>query len=246
MSLVKRVIPVAFVLIALAAPTAALAQEAEPEEAPATVVADETKTKLGVGARVRYVFMPEAMLDLFLDHATGMSAFGFGIEVVRRKADFDIVFGLEYDSIAPENGLYLESGDDPGANCLATGECPDYTEFEDFALLGLDVSFIWHYKLHEAVQLRYGAGIGVGLVLGELYQTDTSCPPGTTIDDLEDPQHCTTTGFARVKSDDVPPVVPIVNLQLGARFKVADQLTINLEGGFRDVFFIGLGTDYIF
>lgn len=258
MRLVKHVIPVAFLaaffcggLTATSLVSTAAAQS-EDEEAVGepdvpTVVANPNATKLGVGARVRYVFMPQAVLNLFLDHSTSMNSVGFGLEVVRRKGDFDIAFGLEYDSIAPENGLYLESGDDPGANCRVTTECPDKTEFENFALLGLDATFLWHSKISDTVQFRYGAGIGVGLVLGSLYQTDTACPAGTTVDDLDDPNQCPVApGAARVKSDDVPPVVPIVNVQLGARIKLAPQLTINIETGFRNMFFLGLGTDYVF
>jgi hypothetical protein len=230
--LAKYVIPVAFVMVL--APEVARAQEAQAPK----------KSELAVGARARMVFMPEAVLNLFLDHSTSMMSFGIGGEVVRRKGDFDIVFGLEYDSIGPESGLYLESGDVPDQNCVVNGQCPDYVTFDNFAVLGFDVSFIWHARLAgDRVMLRYGAGIGVGLVLGEIYTTDTSCPAGTTVDDLDDPNHCPQMG-SRMAEDDVPPVVPIVNVLLGARIKLIDKLTLNIEGGFRDVFFVGAGLDY--
>jgi hypothetical protein len=205
---------------------------------------DPKVSKWGIGVRVRDVFMPTAVLNLFLDHSTPMNQAGFGGEIVRRKGDFDVVIALEYDSIQPSNGLYLKSGNNP-SNCVPGDTCPDFVTFKNFALLSGDVSFIWHYKITDLIQLRYGAGIGIGAVLGELDKTHTSCGGGTTVGQLDNPNACMQTGGA-IKSTDVPPVVPIVNVQLGARIKINKQLSVNVEMGFRDVFFAGLGTDYVF
>jgi hypothetical protein len=255
----KSLISLGLLAVLVTEPGAALAQEEEgappeggeaetaaeppPEEGDIPAVKrDPNKRRWGVGARLRYVFLPAGMVELFVDHATSMSSVGFGAEVVTRKGNFDVVFGLEYANIAPENGLYQEKGEDPSV----AGMYPDYVEFESFALLALDASFIWHATLSEKVQLRYGAGIGLGFVLGDIYQTDTVCPPGTTVGDLDDPNHCTTVPGTRVASDDVPPVVPIVNVLLGARFMLAEGLSLNVEGGFRDVFYLGVSSNYLF
>ncbi len=203
---------------------------------------DPDKPKFGLGLRARYVTIPQFLINLFVDHSTTMTSFGFGGEFVRRKGNFDIVVGVEYENISPPDGLYQEEGEDPAR----AGEYPDFTEFDGLALLGLDIAFVWHTNLHEKVQLRYGAGLGIGIVLGSIYQTDTMCPAGTTISDLDDPTHCPLAAGAPREKADVPPVVPIVNLLLGFRFKVNDQISINLEGGFRNMFFFGLGTDYFF
>jgi hypothetical protein len=72
------------------------------------------------------------------------------------------------------------------------------------------------------------------------------CPVGTTASDLDDENHCTRVPGTRHESDDVPPVLPVVNVLLGLRFMVNDDIGINLEGGFRDGFFLGLGTSYAF
>lgn len=237
MSLAKRVIPVAILVGVMSVPALATAQE-EPEEA--SIVAQKGQSQFGVGARVRYIFMPTSVLNLFLDHSTPLSSFGVGAEVVRRKGNFDVVFGIEYDGVSPEDGLYLEQGDNPST----PGEYPDYVEFDGLALLGFDASFIWHADIASKVQFRYGGGIGVGLVLGDVKQYDVVCPPGTTVDQLDDESQCA--GRVFDKNADVPPVVPIVNVVLGFRFKVNEQLTVNLDGGFRNVFYFGLGTDYIF
>jgi hypothetical protein len=231
---------------------AGTASESEPSEAPpaeeaVNAVAKGNKRQWGVGARLRYVFVPEGVLNLFLDHSTSMNSVGFGAEIVGRKGDTDIVFGIEYDGASPENGLYQDKGDDP-SNCAAVdpGNCPDYTEFDGLGMIGIDASFIWHAKLSSRVQLRYGGGLGIGIVTGSIYQTKRACPAGTTIDDLDDPNACSDVIEARKESEDVPPVVPIINALLGARFLISENLSLNVETGFRDVFYLGMGTDYIF
>jgi hypothetical protein len=231
--------------------------EATPTEAPSeegsAVVKQTNKRKWGVGARLRYVFVPQAMLNLFLDHSTSMNSVGIGAEVVGRKGDSDIVFGLEYDGASPENGLYQDKGDDPGLCNSGNGDqgkCPDYTRFDGLGMIGLDASFIWHANLSSKVQLRYGGGLGIGIVTGAMYKTKMKCATGTTLGDLDDPNACgdPKTNFVtpEEKSDDVPPVVPIINALFGARFLVSDNLAVNVETGFRDVFYLGMGADWIF
>ena len=205
--------------------------DAQLEEKP-----DEGAAKLGIGARIRYVSMPSAILNLFVEFSEPMSSVGFALEVVRRKRDFDIVFGLEYEKTSPDDGWWGEKGETPGQ----PGEDPDFVEFEDFALVSLDASFVWHKNFNEYVALRYGAGIGAGLVLGEIFQTDGMCT-SPSLDSCVVPP-----GNPREKSEDVPPVVPIVNVLLGVRIKANENLSFNIEGGFRDMFYFGAGGNYFF
>jgi hypothetical protein len=256
----------------LGAPRAAWAQDEENAEPPAEEGSAETgsgeageagsgeaddgtsiarptnKRRWGVGARFRYVFLPAGVLELFLDHATSLSSVGFGAEVVGRKGNFDLVFGIEYDSASPEDGLYQDKGDDPGDCGTNADTCPDFTHFDGLGMIALDANFIWHTKLADKIDLRYGGGLGIGIVTGAIYQTKRFCPANVETGDLDDPNSCPTTlpGESEKKSDDVPPVVPIVSLLLGVKFQVTENIGINVETGFRDVFFLGAGTDWIF
>jgi hypothetical protein len=206
------------------------------------VAAAEPSAQVGIGARGRFIFLPQSVLQLFLGHATSMTSFSVGGEVVRKKGNLDIVFGLEYANISPKDGLYLEKGKDP-ANF---GDSPDYVHFNNFSMISLDGSFIWHSDLTDFMQLRYGAGIGVGFLLGDIEKQKTSCASNTTVDQLDDPNTTQCVRQPTVKNADKPPVVPIVNLLAGIRFKLGEQGSINLELGFRDVFFGGLSLDYFF
>jgi hypothetical protein len=219
--------------------------EETPEDADGTpiVVAPAAKRQWGVGARLRYIFLPRSVVELFVDKGTGMNSVGVGGELVTRKGNFDIVFGLQYDSLAANNGLYQDKGDDPGQCTADPDKCPDLREFENFGMISVDASFIWHTDITEKIQLRYGAGIGLGIMTGKMYLTETRCPPGTTLEDLDSVSSCPTSG-AREEEEDVPPVLPIINLLVGARFMLADNISFNVETGFRDVFYLGAGFAY--
>jgi hypothetical protein len=217
----------------------------DPDEGAApTLIRDPNKRRWGVGARLRWVFLPKALIEVFVDHGTGMSSVGYGAEVITRKGDFDIVFGFEYEDIAPEAGLYLEKGDMP--NSMTDG--PDLVEFDGFGLLGLDVQFVQNARLTDKVALRYGGGVGVGLVLGDVLQTDYYCPGATQPSDLENQTGCVPVlgGKNKTPSDDVPPVVPIISALFGARFQVSDGFTLNFETGFRNMFYLGVSGGYLF
>jgi hypothetical protein len=230
------------------APTeeAAPAEEGAPAEPEAEVepAMKERSVRWGVGGRIRYVFMPKAVLNLFVDQSQSMTSVGFGLQGIRRKGDFDIVFGFEYENIAADTGYWTESGGDP-----SMGDT-DYVTFDGFGLLGLDIGFIWHQKIAEfgaagRVDFRYGAGIGIGFLLGDYIQTDAVCSV-TRVDQVNDTTCPPSMRGASVTNDSKPPVVPIVNVLVGSRVKVTDEIAINVELGFRDVFFFGVGSDYVF
>jgi hypothetical protein len=265
MSTSKRLISLALCSLLGLGSTTALAQEGgeaegeegaepmgeeTPEDADGTpvVVAPTQKRQWGVGARLRYIFMPRSVTELFVDKATSLNSVGFGAEIVTRKGNFDIVFGLEYDSLAAKSGLYQDKGDDP-ARCTGQAggdadQCPDFREFDSFGMVSVDASFIWHTDITEKIQLRYGAGIGLGLMTGKMDVTKTtSCPAGTTLDDLDNSGVCTRAPTTE-EEDDVPPVLPILNFLVGTRFMLADNIAFNVETGFRDIFYLGAGFSY--
>lgn len=209
----------------------------EPETA-----APEPSATIGVGVRMRYIFLPKSVLELFLGHATSLSSYAIGGEVIRRKGNLDIAFGLEYANISPEDGLYLEKDRNPA---LAT-DYPDFVHFDGFGMISVDGTFIWHADLAPWIQFRYGAGVGVGFLIGEIQKQKAPCGSTTTVDQLDDPNTCMVAPGTLVRKADYPPVVPIVNLLLGFRIKLRDEISLNIEGGFRDVFFVGGGIGYFF
>ena len=223
-----------------AAPAYAQATE-EPVAGNATLQSNQPSVALSVGLRGRYLYLPAGIIELFVDHATSVSSGGFGIEVTRRRGNSEVIIGLEYDNLEAESGLYLEKDDNPAI----FGQYPDYVAFDGLGLIGVDATFTWGERLHDRLELRYGAGFGLAIVTGGVYQADTQCPYGTTIGDLDDPGRCKKVGVAK-KSDKVPPVFPIVNAVIGLRAKVTEKVSVDLEGGLHNTLFLGIKSSYSF
>jgi hypothetical protein len=235
----RRAAACAALVSVLGASGVALAQDAEADADAAADVEDLDQPQWGVGLRIRPVTVPNWLIELFVDDGTSMTSVGYGIEAVRRRGNFDMVIGFEYESVNAGDGYYLEKGKmkaDPG------GDAVDYVEFDGLALMGLDFTFLWHAEFTRVFAFRAGAGIGAGLVLGKVWQTSQLC---TADADLESGAGCTSLQD-RHESDSVPPVIPIVNFQAGFRFRPIDKLSINLDGGFRDMFYVSLSADYFF
>jgi len=226
------------------------------DDLPAVLIEEPNKAYYGLGVRARGVSVPGFMLDLFFDHHTGgITSAGFGLELIRRKNNLDITLSTQYATYNGSNGVWLDAGSQPAT--------ADWVEFEDFAFLSADVSFIWHKPFSKFFALRYGAGLGVGFVLGEMIRQDAA---GCTSSNLADPQGCapqgatcdangcTSQSIRNVRpnnnpkiNDGVPPVLPTINLLFGGRISISPHFTINIETGYLfPSFFAGVGTAYLF
>lgn len=190
----------------------------------------------GLGGRIRYVTMPTLITNLFVDQSTPVHTASFGIELVRRKKMMDIAISIDGMPAAPQEGYWVESGGDPN------GGDADYLTSDGLFLLGLDVSFIWNRPIAHNIDFRYGVGLGVGVILGDLIRTDAVCP-GVGVGVEVSDRNCTHPGPGR-PDEDIPPAVPIINALIGLRFQLSEEIALNVEAGFRDLFFFGLGASY--
>jgi hypothetical protein len=194
------------------------------------------RTELGVGLRLRNVRIPRSLLELFVEQAAGGgSHLGIGAEFVRHKDNFEITVGIEYDSLAAGDGVWVDKGES------IPQDTADRVEFDGFSWITIDAAFIWHSKVHEKVALRYGAGIGLGFIRGEVLRTDVVC---TT----SDPSSCRNQpgGMVREPEDAIPPVFPVVNLLAGVQIRPVEKVAINLEVGIRTLPYLGTTITYFF
>jgi hypothetical protein len=208
--------------------------------------AEEKKKKkvvpeYGVGLRLRGVFEPSFMMNLFVEDQTsgGMFHPGFGLELNRRKGEFELVLGFEYENLSPDDGFWREKGDDG----TSPGQTPDFIEFDGLSWFTTDLTFMFHSPINDKVAFRYGAGFGLGIVFGDALQNDTNCT-GT---DFEN--DCTldmSAGAQKNDPADIPPVFPVVNLLVGAQFRPSRAVSINIETGLRTIFFFGVSGTYYF
>ncbi len=219
-------------LCLLAAPGAAQGQDAGTAAPHDEERASEVQ--YGVGLRFRGLFVPRSAFEYFVEVApSGVAQPEVGLEVIRRKGRFETALALAWAPLSPKDGVWL---DEPDHN-------PSLVEFDGFAWLSLDLTGVWAYPFDEYLALRYGMGIGVGVLLGTVRETDYECPDGRI--DVRVCRQSPTAEDVR-KRIDMPPVVPVVNAVLGLRYAPSPQVAFNFDGGLQTAFFAGLSVDIFF
>jgi hypothetical protein len=230
----------------------------DPTASPDTPATAEQKLEYGVDLRLREVFVPSWMLNLFIDHHTGgVSNTGFGADFVRRRGDVELQLGFEFEHIQPKEGVWINSGDN-----VASGDEADYLIGPDrsgkkLGWFSIEFTFLNHAPINKYLSVRYGGGAGLGIITGGLQKYDVPCAAGATNDNPEPgcvPVGVTspsgaagTASTARGPNNyDLPPVFPVVNAIIGLQIKPAPKAVINIEGGIRTIPFIGVSAGYFF
>lgn len=220
----------------------------DPAASPTTLEA-AAPVEYGVELRLRRVFVPNGLLELFVERAAGGAAnTGFGLDLVRRRGDVELLLGIEYEKITVGEGAWVEKGTDP-----SRGDEVDYIlgpgRGSNFGWLTLELTFAGHKKLHDKVAFRYGLGAGVGILTGELLKYDVLCGAGASNQNLE-PCRPQALGGAGQDADGLPaayklpPAFPVVNGILGVQVRPTRKTVVNVEGGIRTVPFVGISFGY--
>ena len=198
----------------------------------------------GIYAQLRWVSVPSWLLNIFTKQSVPLSSWGTGLSVFRRKGNFDIALSFNYQNMSPPAGNWLGSSATPLTDV-------SYLQFQSFAMYGFDFSFLWHNYFTDWFGIHYGAGVGIGILGGNIQRTkalDKNC----TAQNAGDPNQCTHNSNDSQTSvgplPNVPGAVPIFNVQLGVDFRVPKLRgwEARLEGGFYDAFYLGGGIGYTF
>ena len=190
-------------------------------------------TEYGLSVRGGLAVVPQGIYEAFVERASsGTSRPGFGAELVRRRGDFEVAFGVGYDELSPDDGLWLEDGDQPPE------DAPDLVEFEDLGWVTVGPTFTWHTPLGESerIALRYGAGAGVAIPTGDAFRTSTECDTS----DLDTCEPITEPEDGRLREPiSKPSVLPLASLVAGFQFRLHPRANLNVEAGFRTVGYAG-------
>lgn len=276
-----RRLETAFVAALLLTSLAARAQEpeplppgAEPQPPGGGPMKIETKPehevgKYQLGVRARYLFVTKAMLSPYFADNTGtqMNSWSLGMEFTYRppQKHYDVVTSLDFSWLNVDDGNYLGAGHDPSLDT-------HYTQFRNLSFISADVSIIGWHKFLPWLELRYGGGLGIGYVPGDVLITNNG--PMCTAANAKDPTQCYPVGIGPINGKptdaqeaalkategggtdtnttphrhegDKPPVMGVVNLLVGLRFYPVEHMAITWEIGFRDAMFTGLGVSYVF
>ncbi len=173
----KRLIGAVFGFGALCAPALVWAQD-EPapaeEEAAAEAQVDEAavadalegvqevrdKTYMFIGARYRNVIIPEFVIGLFADGGASLFAHTPGLEFAIRKNNMEYQLFAQLGFYTMEDTPFKGKSDDEDAWEIIDAR---------YKILFLGSDFMWSTdEFSPGFSLTYGAGVGLGLVFGDL------------------------------------------------------------------------------
>lgn len=206
--------------------------------APVPPPEEATGAEFGVGIRLRNVRLPQGIFELFVDRAAGGSSqLGIGVDLVRRRENFELQIGFEYEKIGAPAGIWVEK-DVP----VGPGNEVDFVEFNNFGWVSIEANFISHHNFTEQIALRYGGGAGIGILFGDVTHVDRTC----TSSDIAS-CNVDTNGGVKVKYDLKSPVYPVITGLIGLQYRPTKKATVNFEAGIRTALpFFGISGAYFF
>ncbi len=209
-------------------------QTTAPVTETAQAASQENPIHYGIGLRFRGLSIPQSVFERFAEVApSGMSQPGYGIELIRRRGNFETSYAISWADLSMDDGIWLDDFD----------HNPSLVEFDNFSWITLDVNAVWKHPFSSTWGLRYGIGIGLGILQGDILETDYECPGNRY--ELDACMQQPNADDVR-RPIDLPPVVPIMTALLGVQYAPSERVAINLEGGLQTVFFIGVSAAVFF
>jgi hypothetical protein len=204
----------------------------------ATPNADEPRVGVAVGLRQTWV--PKSIIELFVDKASGGSSeMGYRFELFRRKGDFEVQLGFEYESIFIQPGIWVQKGQDPSNGGA------DHVFFDNFGWFTIEATFLNHTSINKYVAIRYGGGAGLGILKGSVNRTDSTC--NSSDPNQANDNTCHDTPMPNDNTPyNLPPVFPVINAIIGLQIHPTDNILINIEGGIRTIPFAGIDVGFMF
>ena len=139
-------------------------------------------TPHALALRARWVTVPGWSIASFLTAHTQLNdGWSVGMEYLYRRAGFDVVLSVDYSWLEAASGNFLGKG-----NTAATET--HFTRFDKLSSLSFDASLIGHWNLTSWLELRVGAGLGIGYVFGNIYQITNNS--GCTDENAGDSTKC--------------------------------------------------------
>ena len=215
------------------APIALLVLTASVAHADTPAPSDDELTQWGLGVKVRRSFAPVGLQKLFVDDTPGKTHDdGAGFDFARRVRQLELVIGFGYDHLDGLDGYYLEKGGDP----LMPGKV-NFVHFDQLRWYTAEFTVVDHVRLHKFLEFRYGAGLGIGLVQGQVRETSALCVgPDLQQDCVNDPA-----GMKQNQPANIPPVLPVINVLVGLQLEPFRWLHIHVDAGLHTAPYVGAG-----
>jgi hypothetical protein len=235
----------------------ALDDDKQKERAPEEVAPEPqliSPIEYGVGVRLRSVWLPKAILELFVERAAGGAQnYGFGVDLTRRRGTTELQLGFEWERVNVGQGVWINKGDNVSAGDEADFVLGPDASGNQLSWFTVEFTFINHAEINKYFAVRYGGGLGLGIILGELDHYNIICTDATNsapepgcVPDRFGGTGMYSEGTQTQVAYDLPPVFPVVNAILGVSIKPTENMTINVEGGIRTLPFLGISSSVFF
>jgi len=208
----------------------------------------EGQTYLFVGARYRFILVPQFIMGMFADGGTTVGVHSGGAEFVVRRNNFEYDFALWLAGYSMDPTPFKAKTDAEDAWELVESR---------MKVLYLTADFLWSQVLSPEFAINYGMGAGFGLVFGPLYRNQAYRTPDGSyapcIDQLnpspfycgQDNDHYNNYEEPAWTKGSKPVVFPWLALQTGVRYKPHRNFVARFDAGFGlSGFFFGVGADY--
>ena len=264
-----RLLVAVYFLVGVAPRVHAEASAASPSDPPRAATPPRfspTDYKHALGVYARYLFVTELMFKPYVDHSTSLQSYDVGLQYTRRYASFEVVTSLDFSWFGVTNGNWLGRGNDPTLDTK-------YVEFDKLSALSVDVALIGHHAFTRWLEIKGGAGLGIGYVFGDVYTThnsnqvctaanagDTSkCYPisptagpiylnqpdtAAKLRATEDATRKSTAGDPHRTKEFKPPAIPVLNIMMALNFRLQRHISAQIEVGFRNAMFVGAGIHF--
>jgi hypothetical protein len=180
-----------------------------------------------LGAQGGYFSIP---VGAYYEEYESISVVPYGIQGGYSWEFIEVVGFLENWSVNIDDGDWLMKG--------ADDEDMSYLEY-DIGAMALEVMARFKIRAHPVVQPIFGIGLGLGFVYGEVkghdYVIDNA---GNLYPDWPDGK------VGELEDKDKPTAVPILELITGVRFIAHQNFGIDVNLGFKDGLYGGLGFIY--
>jgi hypothetical protein len=243
------------------------AGEGEAGNAPAAPASDEMKDQAGaaepatstgsgylLGLRYRGIYIPQTAVNWFVDGGDSVYVSGFGPEFSIRDGDVEYILSA-WVALYDMSPVAIKGSNDE--------ELAWEIVESDITALYLTADYHWHARLANQLELSYGGGAGLGLLLGDLYRTQATLRPGGAPGNPDDFVVCPARNSNDPYCDDVndhyegysepswfsggskPVIFPWLTGQVGLRYQPHEKLVTRLDVGLgTSGLFFGIGADY--
>jgi hypothetical protein len=118
--------------------------------------------QLYVGLRYHGTVIPRFMMNIFVDGGATAYSNTVGIELDVRHDHYSVIPSLSYTEYGLGETLFLQKNHDPSS-------AANWSDVSSgLKAIYASVDFLWSTRIHRNIDLEYGLGVGLAILLGDL------------------------------------------------------------------------------